>query len=194
MFATVSTTDEQIAKNFLRLRGDRSQKEIASLMQARGWKWSQATVWAIEKAERPIRLAEAVDLEEILGLFPNLTQLVESPKRVTIESEIRALSDAEERLEQAALDYERERYELAIKADQLPEEEQIERERLISAYLKVSSKDVVANAHAQLEEESEEYEEREGVTHAWTLVHKDLAAGRFRGTLKEAIRGERQEA
>lgn len=35
-------------------------------MRTRGWKWSQATVWAVEKGERPLRLAEAEDLVSIL--------------------------------------------------------------------------------------------------------------------------------
>lgn len=36
-------------------------------MRERGWKWSQATVWSIEKGERPLRLAEAEALADVLG-------------------------------------------------------------------------------------------------------------------------------
>ena len=58
-------SDEQIGKNLARMRGDMTQKVLADEMRARGWKWSQATVWSIEKGERPLRLAEAEDLKVI---------------------------------------------------------------------------------------------------------------------------------
>lgn len=35
-------------------------------MRQRGHRWSQATVWAVEKGERQLRLTEAEDLGEIL--------------------------------------------------------------------------------------------------------------------------------
>lgn len=57
--------DAQIGKNLSRLRGDLSQADLAKEMKERGYKWSQATVWAVEKGERPVRLAEAVDLAKI---------------------------------------------------------------------------------------------------------------------------------
>lgn len=50
------------------LRGDRAQSQIADEMRQRGWKWSQATVWSVEKGERPLRLLEAGDLADILGV------------------------------------------------------------------------------------------------------------------------------
>lgn len=50
------------------LRGDRAQSAIADEMRQRGWKWSQATVWSVEKGERPLRLLEAGDLADILGV------------------------------------------------------------------------------------------------------------------------------
>lgn len=58
------------------LRGTLSQKALAEKMRERGWKWSQATVWSVEQGERPLRLAESVDLAEILEA--ELTDLVES--------------------------------------------------------------------------------------------------------------------
>lgn len=36
-------------------------------MRMRGHKWSQATVWAVEKGERGVRLAESADLAEVLA-------------------------------------------------------------------------------------------------------------------------------
>lgn len=64
----VANRDELIGQNLSRIRGGVSQAELAREMKDRGFKWSQATVWAVEKGERPLRLAEAVALMEILDL------------------------------------------------------------------------------------------------------------------------------
>jgi transcriptional regulator with XRE-family HTH domain len=66
-------SDELIGRNLARMRGDMSQKELAARMKERGWKWSQATVWSVEKGERPLRLAEAEDIKAILGTLWSLT-------------------------------------------------------------------------------------------------------------------------
>lgn len=64
----MDTRDERIGKNILSLRGGMSQKEVAEKMAARGWKWSQATVWSVEAGKRPIKFAEAVDICWIFGV------------------------------------------------------------------------------------------------------------------------------
>jgi|GEM_PF-1577207 len=58
--------DVLAGENLAILRGDVSQAALAERMRERGWKWSQATVWAIEKGDRPLRLAEAVDVLDVL--------------------------------------------------------------------------------------------------------------------------------
>lgn len=60
--------DALIGKNLARLRGDLSQADLAREMKERGFKWSQATVWSIEKGERPLRLSESKHVAEILGV------------------------------------------------------------------------------------------------------------------------------
>lgn len=60
--------DEQIGFNVKSLRGEISQEELAKRMRECGYKWSKATVWAIEKGERPLKLTEARDLLSSLGL------------------------------------------------------------------------------------------------------------------------------
>lgn len=65
----VEIDDAQIGRNLARLRGDMSQKELAGAMRDRGHKWSQATVWNVERGERPLRLTEATALGEILELL-----------------------------------------------------------------------------------------------------------------------------
>ena len=39
-----------------------SQQALGDAMRELGHKWSQATVWSVEKGERPLRFAEAADL------------------------------------------------------------------------------------------------------------------------------------
>lgn len=43
-----------------------SQAELAAAMKTQGFSWSQATVWAIERGDRPLRLIEAVLLAQCL--------------------------------------------------------------------------------------------------------------------------------
>lgn len=64
----MSDTDERIGKRLAQLRGKTSQAALAADMANRGHKWSQATVWSVETAKRPLRLAEAVDVAAILGV------------------------------------------------------------------------------------------------------------------------------
>lgn len=55
-----------IGRNVTRLRGQKTQLDVAGAMRSAGYKWSQATVWSVEKGERPLKLAEAEDLAKIL--------------------------------------------------------------------------------------------------------------------------------
>lgn len=59
--------DVLIGENLSRFRGEMSQADLAKQMKSLGFKWSQATVWAVEKGERPLRLSEAAELGTILG-------------------------------------------------------------------------------------------------------------------------------
>ena len=45
-----------------------TQQALADGMRERGHKWSQATVWSVEKGERPLRLAEADSLAQMLKI------------------------------------------------------------------------------------------------------------------------------
>lgn len=60
--------DKTIGKNVQRYRGDKSQQWLADEMRELGYRWSQATVWAVEKGTRALQLSEATDLAPILGL------------------------------------------------------------------------------------------------------------------------------
>lgn len=66
----MSDNDEQIGLRLQEIRGDDpSQAALAHEMQQRGWaKWSQSTVWSVEQGRRPLRLAEAADIAEVLDV------------------------------------------------------------------------------------------------------------------------------
>ena len=63
-----------------------SQAELGAAMREKGWKWNQTTIWSIEQNNRQVRLAEAVDLAELLGT--SIEQLFEKP----LESALRSLT------------------------------------------------------------------------------------------------------
>lgn len=64
----MSDTDVRIGERLQQLRGEMSQAALAAAMAERRHKWSQATVWSVESAKRPLRLAEAEDVADILGV------------------------------------------------------------------------------------------------------------------------------
>lgn len=79
----MSDRDKQIGETLKTLRGETSQEALADSMRERGWKWSQATVWSVEKGERPLRLAEAEDLASVLGT--HLSTLTGTPIEAQIQ-------------------------------------------------------------------------------------------------------------
>lgn len=62
-----SDRDEAIGQAVAGFREPKSQEWVADLMRHKGHKWSQATVWGVEKGRRPLKLTEAIDLAQILG-------------------------------------------------------------------------------------------------------------------------------
>lgn len=60
-------SDAEVGRVVAQLRGERTQQSVAAAMRDLGWRWSQATVWGVEKGERPLKLREAVVLASILG-------------------------------------------------------------------------------------------------------------------------------
>lgn len=111
-------TDEQIGRNLITLRESMSQKELAERMRKLGFKWSQATVWSIEKGERPLRLTESEALGSIFGIHARSLTLTErSLARVMFA---RALGDDLEEISALAYaTFERQR-RLAMMYDMMP--------------------------------------------------------------------------
>lgn len=64
----MADADKFVGTRVAQLRGDMSQKDLAEKMRGYGWKWVQQTVGIVEKGERPLRLTEASDLVQILGV------------------------------------------------------------------------------------------------------------------------------
>jgi hypothetical protein len=64
----MSNPDERIGKAVHAARATATQKSVADAMRRKGHKWSQSTVWAVEKGDRTLKLTEAHDLVEILGV------------------------------------------------------------------------------------------------------------------------------
>lgn len=108
--------DRLIGENVVTLRGEMSQKALAEAMRDRGHKWSQSTVWAVEKGDRPLKLAEAEDLARELGTF--VDRLTRPPREVTLgrilQRRFIIFDDAATALRDAAVQYEKARQDLGL--------------------------------------------------------------------------------
>ncbi|TCJ23541.1 XRE family transcriptional regulator [Microbacterium sp. PI-1] len=115
------TSDEQIGKNLVELRGDLSQKDLADAMRKRGFRWSQATVWGVEKGERPLRLTEAEAVAEVLGESVNM--LVASGEGFDLTMLFRAVRDPLDEIEALTAEAFREQKNMAMLAAHLLDDE-----------------------------------------------------------------------
>lgn len=111
----MSERDELIGKSVAKLRGELSQKEVADRMKGRGWKWSQATVWSVEKGDRPLRLAEAHDLAAVLNV--SVLHFTRTPPVVAVDIRSQELATAHDVLIQAVKSYRSAQFRLATAAD-----------------------------------------------------------------------------
>jgi hypothetical protein len=85
--------DRHIGQTMAILRGDKTQQAVADEMRQRGWRWSQATVWSVEKGDRPLRLAEAEDLAAVLDTVSVHSFLTE-PVGAHIQQGVRRVTNA----------------------------------------------------------------------------------------------------
>jgi len=91
--------DKRIGRAVLIARGEMTQQAVAAEMKRRGWKWSQATVWSIEAGERPLRLAEAEALADILEVA--YSQFLATETDAQLWSMARRCSDAQREIIEA---------------------------------------------------------------------------------------------
>lgn len=112
--------DKRVGENLLRLRGDMTQKELADKMRSRGHKWSQATVWSVEKGERALKYSEVDDLLSVLGedIFSfHWSPLLASEKGTNLRHAMNNLAERQKELKDVMQRYNEALTELVIAAD-----------------------------------------------------------------------------
>ncbi len=114
-------TDAEIGTNLTRIRGSRSQKDVADAMRDRGFKWSQATVWSVEKGERPLRLTEAQALGSVLRVNHDL--LLAQPEELDLHAEAVYFTEMLEDIRDLAYESYSAQLRLARAVDDRPESE-----------------------------------------------------------------------
>lgn len=88
----VADEDRLIGQTVAALRKSMSQTTLAEHMRSLGHKWSQATVWSVEKGERPLRFREALDLAHLFAI--DVTDLIEgSDLRRNLKANIAMLEE-----------------------------------------------------------------------------------------------------
>ena len=113
--------DQNIAANLRTYREARniSQDELAQRMADRGFGFSQATIWKIERGQRPVRASELIAFADALGII-SVTSLTSEPgearHRVQLDQANRKAHDAYGALKEAAAAYLHAQLELVVAA------------------------------------------------------------------------------
>src|ERR1700750_1558768 len=102
--------DQNIAANLRTCReaGGISQEELAQRMADCGFGFSQATIWKIERGQRPVRASKLVALADSLGVMSatRLTDKLDAARhQVQLDQANRKAHDAYEALKEAAAGY-----------------------------------------------------------------------------------------
>lgn len=99
--------DKNIGERVKAARGGTAQNAVANEMKALGHRWSQATVWAVEKGERSLKMAEGRDLAMVLGV--SVLDLLEdkagSDAYVWIRREVSELNRSCDRLLESLIEW-----------------------------------------------------------------------------------------
>ena len=82
------------------------------MMRDRGWKWSQATVWSIERGERSVKLAEVQDLAACLNVLAPLLTYPDAGSQVM--QWVQELARAERGVQSSTAAYEDARLQLQV--------------------------------------------------------------------------------
>lgn len=135
------TTDEQIGKNLAVLRGEMSQKDLADTMRKRGFKWSQATVWSVEKGERPLRLAEAEQLADLLTR--SIDVLLAEDGEALVHAFTRQVRERHDAVLEALQSYDDARGHLALALDRIPDADKTGHLRIATDWVTQTADQVV---------------------------------------------------
>jgi transcriptional regulator with XRE-family HTH domain len=154
----MAVDDVQIGRNLARFRGQWSQKDLADAMRERGHKWSQATVWAVEKGDRPLRLSEAQDVTKILKM--HTWDLTHTDARAVLTLALRDMNAASWKLRDAAQEYLRAQLLVASLADVYESSGHGDREfdsaeEDVTSWLAMSPEEEVSSARKELKAENE---------------------------------------
>ncbi len=82
----MSDRERAIGATISLLRDAMPQQAVADAMRDKGYKWTQSTVWAVEKGERRLLLSEAADLAAVLGV--SLEMLLKRPEEAGLQRDI----------------------------------------------------------------------------------------------------------
>jgi hypothetical protein len=110
--------DAEIGRNVTRLRGGGSQKDLADAMRKKGFRWSQATVWAVEKGERPLRLTEAEALGQVFGIQHQM--LLSTGDHLDLTLHLREFGELLDEIHELAYSSFAEQRQLAVSIDLVP--------------------------------------------------------------------------
>jgi transcriptional regulator with XRE-family HTH domain len=97
-----------------------TQERLAAEMRDRGFRWSQNTVWKVERGERPLRLSEATAAASILGR--SVFDLERDDINRTLSEALHAMSAADQKLTEAMDQYELARIQLSVFLDWIKRE------------------------------------------------------------------------
>lgn len=183
----MTTSDKQIGENLAQMRGDMTQKDLASAMRERGWKWSQATVWSVEKGDRPLRLSEAQDVAAILNSDLWLLTIEEAAVRALRRTQNVERADAA--LREAIYEYDDARFHLAHELDQQADTELV---RSMGQWIEMSVESVARAIHKAARSENpstysravttvEMYRANAGDERRWMLKYLDVDYGGLDG-------------
>ncbi len=119
-------------------------------MRDRGFKWSQATVWSVEKGERPLRLTEAQALGGVLSINHDL--LLAQPEELDLHAEAAYFAELLEDIRELAYESYSVQRRLARAVDDRPD---AERAGVVLTQVARNAVDAAAEGLARADEDAQ---------------------------------------
>jgi transcriptional regulator with XRE-family HTH domain len=150
--------DQNIAANLRTYReaGSISQEELAQRMADRGFGFSQATIWKIERGQRPVRASELVALADSLEIMTatSLTRQPDSARhQVELDQANRKAHHAYQALKEAAAGYLDAQVELVVAARQA-QDAGLAVTELHTSWLDTPPEEAVIEARVEIDQEA----------------------------------------
>jgi transcriptional regulator with XRE-family HTH domain len=150
--------DQNIAANLRTYREAAaiSQEELAQRMADLGFGFSQATIWKIERGQRPVKASELIALADSLGVM-TVTSLTRQPDaarhQVQLDQASRKAQHAYQALKQAAASYLDAQVELAVMA-RLARDAGLAVTELHTSWLDTPPEEAVIEARVEADQEA----------------------------------------